>query len=464
MLNLNKFKKVHLIGIGGVGMTPLAIYLKDAGFDVTGSDIQDFRFKNVLMSKGIKVNIGHSSENVPPDAVVIYSSALNSDNIELQTAKRQNNQIISRIEALKEISKDKKLIAITGSYGKSTATSFVSAILEEANLNPSWIIGADLFNFKPANIGSSDLLVLECDESKKDFLEFNPFFVILTNIGNDHLSNYENSKENLYIAILSFLKRISEMGVIFLNADDPMSERIINDLKSSSKKIVKCGKTDNADYVYKIKSSNFNHKRIVTSFSVKEKDSNVFTAQINMPGERNVLDACFAYAVLIELGIRKEIARNLLKALPILDRRFEIRHIGEKALIIDDEGDSPFVIETVLKDARYYFPNKKILSIVQPHRYSRLKSLFSQYVSVLSNYSDDIIITPVYEASESKIEGIDSFSLGSAIRKTSFKGNVEVVSSLSEAANMAKFYFKKDYVIITLGPGNIWQVADELSN
>lgn len=464
MLSLNNFKKVHLIGIGGVGMTPLAIYLKDAGFDVTGSDIQDFRFKNVLMSKGIKVNIGHSSKNVPPDAVAIYSSALNSDNIELNTAKRQNNPMMSRIEALKEISKDKKLIAVTGSYGKSTATSFISAILEEANLNPSWIIGADLFNFKPANIGSSDLLVLECDESKKEFLDFNPFFVILTNIGSDHLSNYENSKENLYITILSFLKRISEMGVIFLNATDPMTERIVNDLKSSNKKIIKCGKANNADYIYKLESSFFDHSKIVTSFSVKEKDGSFFKAHINMPGERNVLDACFAYAILVELGVSKKIARSALTTLPILDRRFEIKHIGERSIIIDDEGDSPFVIESVLKDAKYYFPDKKILSIVQPHRYSRLKSLFSQYVNVLSNYSDDIIITPVYEASESKIDGYDSFSLGSAIRKTSFKGNVKVVSSLSEATNMAKFYFKKDYVIITLGPGNIWQVADELSS
>lgn len=464
MLDINNNKKVHLIGIGGVGMTPLAIYLKDAGFDVTGSDIQDFRFKNVLLSKGIKVSIGHSSKNVPPDAIVIYTSALNSDNIELQTARKQNNPIISRIEALKEISIDKKLIAITGSYGKSTATSFISAVLEGANLNPSWIIGADLFNFKPANIGSSDLFVLECDESKKEFLDFNPFFLILTNIGSDHLSNYENSKENLYVTILNFLNRVSEMGVIFLNADDPMSKRIVNDLKSSNKKIIKCGKTDNADYVYKIESSFFDHSRIVTSFSVKEKDSSFFTTQLNMPGERNVLDACFAYAVLIELGVSKVIARNALKALPTLDRRFEIKHIGERSIIIDDEGDSPFVIEAVLKDARYYFPDKKILSIVQPHRYSRLKSLFSQYVSVLSNYSDDIIITPVYEASESKIEKFDSLFLGEAIEEKSFKGRVKVVSSLSDAVNVSKFYFKKDYVIITLGPGNIWQVADELSS
>lgn len=464
MLSIDNYKKVHLIGIGGVGMTPLAIYLKDAGFDVTGSDIQDFRFKNVLLSKGIKVSIGHSSKNVSPDAVVIYSSALSSDNIELKTAKGQNNPIMSRIEALKEISKNKKLIAITGSYGKSTATSFISAILEGANLNPSWIIGADLFNFKPANIGSSDLFVLECDESKKEFLDFNPFFVILTNIGSDHLSNYENSKENLYITILSFLNRVKENGVIFLNASDPMSERIVNDLRGSNKKIIKCGKTDNADYIYKIESSFFDHSKIITSFSVKEKDGSFFTAHINMPGERNVLDACFAYAVLVELGINKEIAQSALNTLPILDRRFEIKHIGEKSIIIDDEGDSPFVIESVLKDAKYYFPDKKILSIVQPHRYSRLKSLFSQYVSVLSNYSDDIIITPVYEASESKIEGFDSFTLGNAIKNMSFKGRVEIVSSLSEAVNESKFYFKKDYVIITLGPGNIWQVADELSS
>lgn len=463
MLDIKDFEKVHLVGIGGVGMTPLALYLKEVGFDVTGSDIQDFRLKRFLVGKGIKVSIGHSSENVPLNSVLIYSTALSSDNIELSTAKEQDIPILSRIEALKAITQDKRLIAVTGSYGKSTVTTFVAASLESANLNPSWIIGADLFNFKPAKKGSGDLFVLECDESKKEFLDFKPFFAILTNIGSDHLSNYGNSRENLYLSILSFLKRVDKKGVIFLNADDLMSERISNILKDKTK-IVKCGESYNSDYIYTIESSIFDCKKIITSFSIKKRNGSSFTSQINMPGRRNVLDACFAYAVLSELGVSKEIAKDAIRSLPILDRRFEIRKVNKKSIIVDDEGDSPDVIEGVLSDARYYFPDKKILAIVQPHRYSRLKSLFSEYVRVLSSYANAIIITPIFGASENKLEGFDSLSLGSAIKKMSFNGEVKVASSLAEATKMSKVFLSKDYAIITLGPGDIWRVADELSS
>jgi len=462
MLNIKSVKKVYLVGIGGVGMTPLALYLKEAGFDVTGSDIRDFRLRRFLTEKGIKVTIGHSSENVPLNSVLIYSNALNSDNIELLTAKEHNIPILSRIEALKVISQDKRLIAVTGSYGKSTVTSFISAVLGATNFNPSWIIGADLFNFNPARKGYSDLFVLECDESKQEFLDFKPFFVVLTNIGSDHLSNYGGSRENLYLSIFSFLKKVSKKGKIFLNADDPASERISVELDIRAR-IIKCGKKDNSHYIYRLGSSFFDGKKIVTSFSIEEKGETSFSSQIDMAGERNVLDACFAYAVLVELGLSKEVARDALRNLPILDRRFEIKQVNKRSIIIDDEGDSPDVIENVLKDARYYFPLKRILSIVQPHRYSRLKSLFSEYVRVLSNYSDDIILTPIYEASEDRIEGFNSFSLGDFIKEKSFGGEVRIVSSLSEAVDIGKIYLAKDYVIITLGPGDIWRVADELT-
>jgi UDP-N-acetylmuramate--alanine ligase len=462
MLNFNTAKKFHLVGIGGVGMTPLALYLRESGFSVSGSDIEDFRMKDVLVSKGIKVNLCHNSANVPLDAYLIYSSAIPDNNIELLAARENNIPMFSRIEALKIITKDKKLIAITGSYGKSTLTTFISFVLEKANFNPSWIIGADLLNFNPAKSGEGKLFVLECDESRKEFLDFNPFFTLLTNIGSDHLSNYENSKDNLYSSILSFLARTDKEGAIFLNNDDILTGRVFSDL-GNKVKIIKCGKTSSSDYIYEVKSSFFDGRKIVTNFTIMEKDGSIFNSQINMPGERNVIDACFSYAVLIELGFDKKKARDILKILPTLDRRFEIKKVSNKCIIIDDEGDSPDVIENVLRDIKFYFPFKKIVAVVQPHRYSRLKSLFSEYVRVLAFYPNDLILLPVYEASENKIAGIDSFSLANAIVGKNFRGKIKVASDAFEAVDFCKVYLNIDCAIITLGPGNIWKITNELS-
>ena len=461
MLNNNFTKQVHLIGIGGVGMTPLALLLKEYGYDISGSDISDFRLCNFLQSKGIKIYLNHSASNVPSDSTVIYSSAISENNIEIQTAKKANCTTISRIEALKLITSDKRLISITGSYGKSTTTAFISSLLKEVNVNPSWIIGADLFSFLPSGIGSSDIFVLECDESRAEFLDFDPYFIILTNIGKDHLSNYCNSQEMLFSVLFSYVERINNTGAIFINIDDSLSEKFTSLL--NDKHLITCGSSDNADYCFNITSSTFNGVNFETEFSITKKNCKTFITSINMPGKENVLDAVFAYAVALELGCREEIARKAIKNLPILDRRLEIKSVNEKSIVIDDEGDSPDVIKSALMKLKEYFPKKKILSIIQPHRYSRLKNLFNEYVDTLSNFSDDIIITPVYSAGENKDSFYDSISLYEAIKDYNFKGGLFNAINNTETVNISKKYLNKDYVIITLGPGDIWRVADEIS-
>jgi UDP-N-acetylmuramate--alanine ligase len=460
MLENSFKKKIHLIGIGGVGMTPIALLLNEYGFDISGSDISDFRLKDNLISKGINVIIGHSEVNISDNSTVIYSTAVSENNIELITAKKCNNQTLSRIEALKEITSNDRIISITGSYGKSTTTAFVSSILEYVKYDPSWIIGADLLRYPPSKNGKSDLFVLESDESRPDFLDFNPHMIILTNIGKDHLSNYCNSQEMLFSVLLSFLERIDSTGAVFINLDDNLSEKF-TDLVNV-KNLITCGSSLNADYRFNITSSKFNGKNFVTEFSITKKNENPFFTFINMPGKENVLDAVFAYAVAVELGCSKKISQKAIKNLPILDRRFEVKKVNEKSIIIDDEGDSPDVIKNSLKKIKFYFENKKALVVIQPHRYSRLKNLFKEYIDVLSEYSDDLIITPVYSAGEEKIDGINSESLYNAILKKDFKGKIYNTLNFEEAIDKCKLYIEKDYVIITLGPGDVWRIADEL--
>jgi len=439
-------------------MTPLAIYLNQQGHQVAGSDLSDFRMRNALESKGIKVSLFHSSDNCKNADLLLYSTAIPKDNPEIKYAIENHIPILNRLEALRLFLKRKKIIAVTGSYGKSTTTAFTASILKYRGMNPSWLVGADLFLFPPAEYNDSEWMVLETDESKPDFLEFDPYSVLLTNIGNDHLPNYNNSQEKLANTFLQFIKRKNPAGKVYLNADDPFISSFQQEL--DRKDYVLCGKTKESDYSFQIVSTGYKNQKIKTVFDLTIPCGKTYKCEIPMLGEKNVLDAVLAFALTVDLAGNADQCIQGFPLMPVMDRRFEICSDNGVSMVIDDEGDSPEVIYTVFENAKKLFPNKKIISILQPHRYSRLKNLFQEYVRIMVQGPDEIILLPVFSAGEEEIAGINSETLMKSIIEAGFSPNQIQSLSMDCTIHYLHTCIDKPYLIITLGPGDVWKVAN----
>jgi UDP-N-acetylmuramate--alanine ligase len=455
-------KNIFCTGIGGVGMSALALYLSDAGYQVAGSDLTDFRIRTLLEAKGIKVYLNHLAKNVDGVDLLIYSTAIPQDNPEITQAKRDNIPCINRIEALQKFLGNQKIIAITGSYGKSTTTTFTASLMQYTGLHPSWLIGADLFSFPPAGYHLSDWTVLETDESKPVFLNFSPYAVIMTNIGIDHLPSYNNSQELLAGELLKFITKKNHTTKVLLNGDDINSFPLIQKLKKSND-VILCGLGDENDYQIKDIQTNQNQGTFQTTFSLTCPDGKVFYCHIPMPGEKNVIDAILALGMTIQLGANRERGIEGLSKLPCMDRRFEICRFSESSILIDDEGDSPEVIQNVLQNAKKWFPQKKLLVVLQPHRYSRLNSLFEDYVKTMSFLPDEIILLPVFSAGEKELPEINSEKLRDAIIFSNFPSDKIRCFTIQETLEYLVTKMMKNNLIITLGPGDVWKVAKYLA-
>lgn len=456
-------KKIFCTGIGGVGMSSLALYLLEAGYQVAGSDLSDFRIRKLLESKGIKVFLNHHEKNIEDTDLLIFSTAIPMDNPEIIKAKRHNIPCINRIEALQKFLSNQKIIAVTGSYGKSTTTTFTASLMQYAGLNPSWLIGADMFSFPPALYSTnSHWTVLETDESKPVFLNFDPYSAIMTNIGIDHLPSYNNSQELLIQEIFKFLKRKNCSTKVVLHGDDLNSFPLIQELKKSDD-VILCGFGDENDYQIKDIHTNFSQGVFKTTFSIRCPDGKTFFSYIPMPGEKNVIDATLALGMTVQLGASRDECIHGLKILPCMDRRFEICRFSDSTIIVDDEGDSPEVIQSVLKNAKKWFPQKKLLAILQPHRFSRLQSLFDDYVKTMSTLPDEIILLPVFSAGEKAIDGINSEKLRERIVLSNFPTDKIQCCTIEETLEYLKTKINENYLMITLGPGDVWKVAKNLA-
>lgn len=439
-------------------MTPLALYLKQVGYQVSGSDIADFRMRKKLESNGIKVSLFQKAENCIKADMLIYSTAIPKNNPEIAYALENNIPVLNRLEALKFFLKEKKIIAVTGSYGKSTTTAFTASFLKFSGINPSWLIGADLFSFSPAESNDSDWMVLESDESKPVFLDFNPYSVLITNIGKDHLPHYNNSQESLADTISQFMKRKHKDGKIYFNIDDPFTECFIKDLER--KEYILCGKQNKADYFFQVDSIQYQNRKIKTIFKLTCPNRMIYTCEIPMLGENNVLDAVMAFSIACDLSKDTDQCLKGFSQLPVLDRRFEICSDNGISIVIDDEGDSPAVIQNVFENAKKIFPDKKIIAVLQPHRFSRLQNLFTEYVDSMFQGPDDIIILPVYSAGEEAIPGIQSEKLMNSIIEAGFNPLKIRTLSLQDSILYLQSYTQQPYLIITLGPGDVWKIAD----
>lgn len=454
-------KSIYCIGIGGVGMSSLALYLREAGYIVSGSDVTDFRLRKLLESKDITVFLQHRAKQIIDHDLIIYSTAIPNNNPEFVQAKLNNVPMMNRLTALQKFLSKQKIISITGSYGKSTTSAFCASIMNQIGLLPSWLIGADLFSFPPSKNNFSSWTVLETDESKPEFLDFSPHGVIVTNVGIDHLQNYGQSINQLFNTLTVFLSKRDKKTKIIINGDDINSLPFLSQF-DRDKELILCGLGEINDYQISSLKTMVLETCLKTSFTLTCPDHTVHDCEIPMPGVNNAIDAVLSLAMAVQLGGDiKECIQSLSK-LPLLDRRFEICRFSQTCVVVDDEGDSPEVISQVLQNGKMWYPDKKIIAVLQPHRFTRLKNLFNKYREALVQWTDEIVLLPVFHAGENEIPGINSVALKESIELTGYPAGKINVLSMEETITYLLSKLNQSCLIITLGPGDIWKIADAL--
>ena len=448
-----RVKNIHFIGIGGSGMSGIASILSDLGYKVSGSDINSSKTTDLLEKKNIKIAIGHKKDNILSKDVVVISSAIKHDNVEYNYAKELNIPIIKRAEMLAELMRFSYGIAIAGTHGKTSTTSILSHILNEANYDPTYIIGGKIINSSNARLGSSDYLIAEADESDASFLHLQPLMSVITNIDKDHLENHENSFDILKKNFLEFINNLPFYGLCLLNMNDINSRSVINKI---SRPIKTFGIDINADYI----ATEINLNVMPATYKYKE-DGNEYKIEINMPGQHNIMNSLAALAISRELDVPIKIIQKALANFPGISRRFEIignLKINEKEFLwIDDYGHHPTEMKEVLETITNVWGKRRLIMIFQPHRYSRTAEHFNQFIDILKKV-DNLILMEIYAANEKPINNISSEAIVLEIKK--YNNNVLLINNNEDLTKSLNNIIEDNDILLTMGAGNISQFVN----
>jgi UDP-N-acetylmuramate--alanine ligase len=456
---MRRIKHIHFVGIGGSGMGGIAEVLLHEGYKISGSDLNQNAVTQRLLGLGVDVYLDHDGDFIEGADVLVTSSAIKDDNPEVVAARAQRIPVVPRAEMLAELMRFRYGVAIAGTHGKTTTTSLVASILAEAGLDPTFVIGGRL-NSAGANahLGSSKYLVAEADESDASFLLLQPTIAVVTNIDADHMTTYQNNFATLKKAFIKFLHQLPFYGLAVLCTDDPNVSKIITKI---SRPIVTYGFNDAAD----IQALKFSQVGTQSYFSIKRKGKNKnLNIELNLPGEHNVLNALAAIAIATELGINDEAIVNALKKFAGVGRRFQ--QLGTyklnqgKALFIDDYGHHPREVEATIKAARQSWPDRRLVMIFQPHRYTRTRDLFDEFSHTLADV-DRLLILPIYAASESPIDGINARSLCDNIRKYSKFDPIFIEDEVNLSSTLNKVLLNDD-VVIAQGAGSVSSMVRKL--
>ncbi|PJD95888.1 MAG: UDP-N-acetylmuramate--L-alanine ligase [Legionella sp.] len=447
-------KQIHFIGIGGVGMCGIAEMLHNEGYRITGSDLGDGAGVQRLKSLGITVFSGHKLEHVKGADVVVRSSAVDMNNPEVLEARKLMIPVIPRAAMLAELMRFRHGIAIAGTHGKTTTTSLVSSLLAEGGLDPSYVIGGKLNSSGVnAQLGKSSYFVAEADESDASFLFLKPMMAVVTNIDADHMETYEGDFDKLRTTFIEFLHHLPFYGLAVVCIEDEEIRRI---LPAIQRPTLTYGFTEEAHY----RATDWVQKGMNSHFTVQRPAPHKpLTIQFSYPGRHNVLNALASIAIATEVGVDDDsIIRALLKFQGV-GRRFQM--LGEKhfkygsAMVIDDYGHHPQEILSTIDAFRKVWPDKRLIHVFQPHRYSRTQSLHHQFAEVLS-MSDELLLLDIYSAGESAIPGVSSDSLAQEIREKDKR--VTMVNENSLKAKLDEF-IKDGDVILMQGAGSVGQIA-----
>lgn len=454
-------KRVHFVGIGGAGMSGIAEVLLNLGFDVSGSDIKETSVVKRMTSLGAKVLIGHSPENVADADVVVVSTAIDKENPEIQRAREQHIPIVRRAEMLAELMRFRYGIAVAGTHGKTTTTSLVASVLAEGDLDPTFVIGGRLNSANSnARLGESRYLVAEADESDASFLHLQPMMAVVTNIDADHMSTYHGDFERLKETFIEFLHHLPFYGLAVLCVDDAVIKSVLD---SVQRPIASYGFADDADY----QATEVSYEGSQSYFTVlRPENKTPLQVTLNLPGAHNVQNALAAISIADQLGVSAEAIQKALEHFQGIARRFQIygnlQAAKGQVLLIDDYGHHPKEIDSVFNAVRAAYPQRRLVVIFQPHRYTRTCDLFEDFAHVLSK-ADVLILAEVYAAGEAPIPGADGRSLTRAVRMRG--GNEPVfIENFSELPGLLNNLLEQGDVLLTLGAGDVGGVPAQLMN
>lgn len=454
---MGRVEQIHFIGIGGVGMCGIAEVLHNQGYRITGSDAGESNTIHRLKSLGIPVYLGHKAEHIQGADVVVRSSAVGMNNPEVIAAREQMIPVIPRAAMLAELMRFRHGIAVAGTHGKTTTTSLVSSLLAEGGLDPSFVIGGKLNSAGVnAKLGQSPYFVVEADESDASFLFLKPMMAIVTNIDADHMDNYEDNFDKLRTTFLEFLHHLPFYGLAVVCVDDPEVRKIVSFIERPT---LTYGFSEEAHY----RAVDWTQTELLSEFTViRPAPHSQLHIRFQYPGRHNVLNALASIAIATELGVSDEAIINALAKFQGVGRRFQM--LGEKrfekgsALIVDDYGHHPQEIFSTIDAFRRVWPNKRLVHVFQPHRYSRTQSLHDQFADVLS-LADQLFLFDIYSAGETAIPGITSENLAQKIKNHDKK--VTLVDEESLKARLDEFIQDGD-VILMQGAGSIGQIAVNL--
>ena len=451
---MGRVEHIHFVGIGGAGMCGIAEVLHNEGYHITGSDLSENRAVMHLQSLGIEVKIGHCAENIAGSDVLVCSSAINQNNPEVTAARELRIPVLERAAMLAELMRFRYGIAIAGTHGKTTTTSLVSCLLEEGGLDPSFVIGGKLTSCgSNAQLGKSAYLVVEADESDASFLFLKPMMAVVTNIDADHMDTYDNNFDTLRETFVEFLHHLPFYGLAVVCIEDEEIRRILPEIQRPT---LTYGFREDANYCAK----NWTQTALLSEFTVYRPEPHAPLAiQLKWPGRHNVLNALASIAISTELGVDDASIQRALLNFQGVGRRFQM--LGERhftngtALVVDDYGHHPREIKATLDAFRAVWPNKRLVHVFQPHRYTRTKSLFSQFVDVLK-MADELLLLDIYSAGESPIPGISSDKLAKELLLCSIKVTLVTEKNLNEYLNALVL---DGDVILMQGAGSIGQLA-----
>jgi UDP-N-acetylmuramate--alanine ligase len=450
---------IHFIGIGGIGMSGIAEILVQSGYLVQGSDIKASNNTKRLEKLGIEVFIGQRKSNIFNAKIIVVSTAISKNNIELIEAKKIFLPIVHRAEMLGELMRLKQSIAIAGTHGKTTTTSLIAKMIEENGMDPTIINGGIISSLDSnARMGKGDWMVVEADESDGSFTKLNPTAAVITNIDLEHLDFHKNER-NLELAFFNFLSSIPFYGFICLCTDHPRVQKLISKLED--KKVITYGLSANAD----VRATNiiYNNNKMNFTLSIsnrRELEISSYEIEFSMIGIHNIQNALATIATGIELKIPIEKIKNTLKTFTGVQRRFQNVGNFKKTTIIDDYGHHPVEINAALAAARLLAPKSKIISIFQPHRYSRIKDLFNDFCSCF-NDADYVFLLDVYPAGEEPLKGFESTDLKNGLLKYGHK-NVSYLESKKALIRETLKIINPNDIIICLGAGSITKIANTL--
>ena len=453
MLGTNNLKKIHFIGVGGAGMSGIAEILINMNYEVSGSDIYPSQITERLEGLGLNFFNSHNKENLENVDLVVFSSAINKNNPELVEAKNRDINVIKRAEMLAHLTDLKESIIFAGSHGKTTTTCIAAHIFKENNFDPTYIIGGKVSSFESnANLGNGRHILAEADESDGSFLLFSPDKAVVTSIDNDHLEAYDHSVKKLELAFISFIQKVKEK--VFIHDEQ---KSLIDNLNTKAD-IFTYGFDTNSDF----QILNFSQNEEGSLFSLKNKIANtLYDFETNAYGKHNILNTVAAILVSLDEGIDYSSINKSLKTFPQVERRFEIiskNVFSQNIILVDDYGHHPTELINTINTIKEIWPKKQMVMAFQPHRYSRTKALFNEFVDVLSKI-DNLILLEIYPASETPIENYSSQDLFEKIKN--FNKKAVLVHGIDEAFIELQKFKNEKYIFLTQGAGNTSLLASK---